>query len=148
MSVLVFAENWEGKFKKPSFEATTYAFELAQKVGGTVTAVVLGNMAEDEIKKLGEYGCSKVLNVNDSKLSAFGASAYTAAVAEAAGCPFERKREIKRRAAQDAGRSVRKHQAIGTIATTGRDIRRNESGYERRGKRGVGKKAWPVHPGN
>jgi electron transfer flavoprotein alpha subunit len=83
MSVLVFAENWEGKFKKPSFEATTYAFELAQKVGGTVTAVVLGNVSEDELKKLGEYGCSKVLNVNDTKLASFGASAYTAAVAEA-----------------------------------------------------------------
>src|SRR6201998_2042884 len=84
MSVLVFAETWDGKFKKPSFEATTYAFELAQKVGGTVTAVVLGNAAEDEIKKLGEYGCSKVLHVNDAKFASFSANAFTTAVAEAA----------------------------------------------------------------
>lgn len=31
MSVLVFAETWDGKLKKPTFEAATYAFELAQK---------------------------------------------------------------------------------------------------------------------
>ncbi|HSY77893.1 MAG TPA: electron transfer flavoprotein subunit alpha/FixB family protein, partial [Bacteroidia bacterium] len=84
MSVLVFAETWEGKFKKPSFEATTYAFELAKVVGGTVTAVVLGNAVEDELKKLGEYGCSKILHVNDAKLASFSANAYTAAIAEAA----------------------------------------------------------------
>jgi len=84
MSVLVFAETWDGKFKKPSFEAITYAFELAQKVGGTVTAVVLGNASEDEIKKLGEYGCSKVLYANDAKFASFSANAFTTAVAEAA----------------------------------------------------------------
>ncbi|HTA82957.1 MAG TPA: electron transfer flavoprotein subunit alpha/FixB family protein [Bacteroidia bacterium] len=84
MSVLVFAETWDGKFKKPSFEAATYAFELAQKTGGAVTAVVLGNVADDELKKLGEYGCAHILHINNDKLSSFSASAYTIAVAEAA----------------------------------------------------------------
>jgi electron transfer flavoprotein alpha subunit len=84
MSVLVFAETWDGKFKKPTFEAVTYAFELAQKTGGSVTAVVLGTAAEDELKKLGEYGCSKILHAADAKLSAFCASSYTAAIADAA----------------------------------------------------------------
>lgn len=85
MSVLVFAETWEGKFKKPSFEATTYAFELAQKTGGSVTAVVLGNsIAEDEIKKLGEYGCSKVLYANNAALANLSAATFAAAIAEAA----------------------------------------------------------------
>ena len=84
MSVIVFAETWEGKFKKPSFEAITYAFELAKIVGGTVTAVVLGNATEDELKKLGEYGCSKILQVNDAKLASFSANDYTVAIAEAA----------------------------------------------------------------
>ena len=83
MSVLVFAETWDGKFKKPSFEATTYAFELAQKTGGTVTAIVIGNAADDEIKKLEEYGCAKVLHVAGDKFSSFSAAAYTAAIAEA-----------------------------------------------------------------
>jgi len=85
MSVLVFAENWDGKFKKPSLEALTYGFELAQKTGGTVTAVVLGNnVADDELKKLGEYGCSKVLYANNPKLATLSAGTYTAAMAEAA----------------------------------------------------------------
>ncbi len=85
MSVLVFAETWDGKFKKPSFEAVTYGFELAKQTGGTVTAVVLGNnVADDEIKKLGEYGCTKVLYVNSPKLATFSAGLFTAAIAEAA----------------------------------------------------------------
>src|SRR6185312_11712421 len=83
MSVLVFAETWDGKFKKPVFEATTYAFELAQKTGGSVTAIVLGPATEDELKKLGEYGCTKVLHASDAKYSAFCASSYTAAIADA-----------------------------------------------------------------
>jgi len=85
MSVLVFAENWEGKFKKPSFEAVTYAFELAQKTGGSVTAVVLGNnVADDELKKLGEYGCTKVLYANNAKLATFSAASFASVIAEAA----------------------------------------------------------------
>jgi electron transfer flavoprotein alpha subunit len=85
MSVLVFAETWEGKFKKPSFEAITYGFELAQKVGGSVTAIVLGNnIADDELKKLGGYGCAKILYANSPKLATFSASGFAAAIAEAA----------------------------------------------------------------
>lgn len=85
MNVLVFAENWEGKFKKPTLEALTYGFELAQKTGGNLCAVVAGhNVAAEEIQKLGSYGCSKVLYINQPVLASFGASVFAAALAEAA----------------------------------------------------------------
>lgn len=82
MSILVYAETWDGKFKKPSFEAMTYAFELAKSTNDTVTAVVIGPVSDDELKRAGEYGCSKVLHANDSKFASFCPSAYTAVIAD------------------------------------------------------------------
>jgi electron transfer flavoprotein alpha subunit len=84
MPILVYAETWDGKFKKPSFEAMTYAFELAKSTNDTVTAVVIGAATDDELKRAREYGCSKVLHANDGKYSAFCPSAYTAVIADCA----------------------------------------------------------------
>jgi electron transfer flavoprotein alpha subunit len=84
MSIIVYAETWEGKFKKPSFEAMTYAFELAKTTNDSVTAVVIGPATEDELKRAGEYGCSKVLHANDNKYSAFCPSVYTVIIADCA----------------------------------------------------------------
>jgi electron transfer flavoprotein alpha subunit len=84
MPILVYAETWDGKFKKPSFEAMTYAFELAKTTNETVTAIVLGPASDDELKKAGEYGCTKVLHANDSRYATFCPSAYTAVMADCA----------------------------------------------------------------
>jgi len=84
MSILVYAETWEGKFKKPSFEAITYAYELGKSVNETVTAIVIGNTSDEELKRMGEYGCSKVLHTNDVRLSTFCPSACSAVITEAA----------------------------------------------------------------
>jgi electron transfer flavoprotein alpha subunit len=84
MSILVYAETWDGKFKKPSFEAMTYAFDLAKTTNDTVTAVVVGTVSDDELKRAGEYGCTKVLHANNGKYATFCPSAYTAVIADAA----------------------------------------------------------------
>ncbi len=84
MSILVYAETWDGKFKKPSFEAMTYAFELAKSTGDSVTAVVIGPASDDELKRAGEYGCAKVLHVNDAKYNTFCPSAFTTVMADCA----------------------------------------------------------------
>jgi len=84
MPILVYAETWDGKFKKPSFEAMTYAFELAKTANDTVTAIVIGAATDDELKRAAEYGCSKVLHANDSKYSTFNPSAFTAVIADCA----------------------------------------------------------------
>ena len=62
MSVLVFTENWDGKFKKLSYELVSYASGLAGMVGGSVTAISIGNVDQDELLSLGTYGASSVLN--------------------------------------------------------------------------------------
>ncbi|MBD0778590.1 electron transfer flavoprotein subunit alpha/FixB family protein [Maribacter sp. ANRC-HE7] len=81
MSVLVYTESENGKFKKNAFEAASYAYEVAQQLGTTATAISI-NANENE--SLGNYGITKVLNVSNDKLSTFNAKAYANIIAEAA----------------------------------------------------------------
>ena len=84
MSILVYTENWDGKFKKLSFELVSYATAIANELGTTVTALSIGNVADDELNKLGNYGASKILNVSDDRFAALDNGAVATAVAEAA----------------------------------------------------------------
>jgi electron transfer flavoprotein alpha subunit len=84
MSVLLFAENWNGKFKKSVYEAAGYAKSLAGKLGTDVQAVVVGDIAQDEIIKLGKYGVSVAHHVADSRLNNFSDQAYTSVISAAA----------------------------------------------------------------
>jgi electron transfer flavoprotein alpha subunit len=69
MSILVYTESWEGKFRKSSFEAASYANEISQDLNTDLFAISFGLVAEEELSKLGEYGVSKVFsfpNINKS----------------------------------------------------------------------------------
>jgi electron transfer flavoprotein alpha subunit len=81
MSVLVFTENWDGKFKKLSFELISYASGLAGMLGTSVTAISIGRVEEDELKKLAEYGASRIIDVRDNILSCLDNQAYTQVIA-------------------------------------------------------------------
>ena len=65
MSVLVYIESEEGKFKKAAFEVASYGREVAQKLGTTVTAVTFNT---EDTSELGKYGVDKVLKINNEKL--------------------------------------------------------------------------------
>jgi len=84
MSVLVYVEQVEGKFKKSVFEAVSYAKAISDKLGTTLTAISIGNVADSELNALGNYGASKVLNVAAEELKNFVNQAYAAVIAEAA----------------------------------------------------------------
>ena len=84
MSVLVYTENWDGKFKKLSFEIVSYATAIAKEMGVSVTALSIGNVADDELKKLGGFGAGKILTVNDDRFSALDNKALSIAVSKAA----------------------------------------------------------------
>ncbi|MEZ4688508.1 MAG: electron transfer flavoprotein subunit alpha/FixB family protein, partial [Bacteroidia bacterium] len=84
MSVLLFAEHSEGSFKKATFEAASYAYDLAQKLGGELQAVSVGQISDEELGKLGQYGVGKVYKVSDESLNAFANTAYAAAIAAVA----------------------------------------------------------------
>jgi len=84
MSILVYTENWDGKFKKLSFELISYANALSKMLNTSVTAISIGKVEDDELKKLGQYGASKVLSVTDNRLLTLDNKAYTQVIAQAA----------------------------------------------------------------
>jgi electron transfer flavoprotein alpha subunit len=84
MSVIVLAEHTQGTFKKKSFEAVRYAADIAQSIGTTATAIVLGSSPDDAMQALGAYGAQKVLHVTDARLDTFSARAAAKALITAA----------------------------------------------------------------
>jgi electron transfer flavoprotein alpha subunit len=82
MSVLVFTENWDGKFKKSSYELVSYAAGVAKMMGTTVTALSIGNVAEAELKTLGNYGASKIVSISGTQLKNLDNQAYTFVISE------------------------------------------------------------------
>ncbi|TCD04249.1 electron transfer flavoprotein subunit alpha/FixB family protein [Pedobacter frigidisoli] len=84
MSVLVYVEQAEGKFKKSVFEAVSYAKAIADHQSTNLTAISIGDVAENELKELGKYGASKVLNVSVDQLKTFVNQAYASVIAAAA----------------------------------------------------------------
>ncbi len=80
MSVLVYTESDNGKFKKNAFEVASYASEVARQMGTTATAISI-NANDNE--SLGLYGISKVLNVANDQLKVFNAKAYAHTIAQA-----------------------------------------------------------------
>jgi electron transfer flavoprotein alpha subunit len=84
MSVLVYLEHSNGQFKKSSYEAASYACSVADMTNTACVAVTIGEVDSDELKKLGQFGISKVLHVNGEQLRSFVNQAYAAIIAEAA----------------------------------------------------------------
>lgn len=81
MSVLVYTESDQGKFKKVALEVASYAKEVATQLNTTVTAITIN--AED-VSVLGNYGVDKVLKVNNPILNAFNAKTYADVIKQAA----------------------------------------------------------------
>lgn len=84
MSVLVYTENWDGQFKKQTFELLSYGRTVADMLGGSLTALSIGVVDTAQLSQLAAYGADKVLdagsieNLADSRL-------VSRMIAEAAG---------------------------------------------------------------
>jgi electron transfer flavoprotein alpha subunit len=81
MSILIYAESAEGKFKKVALELASYAKKVAESLGTTVTAVTVN---AGDVSELSKYGVDKVLKVNNDKLAGFTAKAYADVIKQAA----------------------------------------------------------------
>jgi electron transfer flavoprotein alpha subunit len=64
MSVLVFVEDWNGSFKKASFEATSYAKRCANMMNTQVVAVTSNSTTSSELHV---YGADHVLQITLAK---------------------------------------------------------------------------------
>jgi electron transfer flavoprotein alpha subunit len=84
MSILVYTENWDGKFKKLTHEIVSFAAAIAKETNSTVTALSIGHVEPDELKTLGNYGANKVLDVQDDRFESLDNKALADAVAKAA----------------------------------------------------------------
>ena len=76
--IYVYIENSQGKFKKVSYEVISYAKNLADSLGDSVTAITIN--AEDSSELLFTYGASKVLNVKDESLKSFNPRTYASVI--------------------------------------------------------------------
>jgi electron transfer flavoprotein alpha subunit len=64
MSLLIYIEHTNGIIKKNALEAVSYGVAYAEKMGIAAKGVTIGNLKEDEIKKVGSVGLKKVLNID------------------------------------------------------------------------------------
>ena len=81
MSILLYAESVEGKFRKVAFELASYAKKVAETMGTTVTAVTIN---AGDVSELSKYGVDKVLKVTNDTLAGFSAKAYADVIKQAA----------------------------------------------------------------
>jgi len=85
MSVLVYTENWDGKFKKLSFELVSYSAALAEMMNTGVVALTIGRVEDEELRKLGNYGAKKIICVAGEPLKYLDNKVYTSIIAGYAG---------------------------------------------------------------
>ncbi|OFY64392.1 MAG: electron transfer flavoprotein subunit alpha [Bacteroidetes bacterium RBG_13_43_22] len=81
MSVLVYTENWDGKFKKLTYELVSYAFGVAEMLKTELIALSIGNMDRNELMKLGDYGAGKIINITNDQLLSLDNQVYTSTIA-------------------------------------------------------------------
>lgn len=80
MSVLVYTETEEGKFKKAALEAASYARGVADMLDTSVTAVAIN---PQDVAELAGYGVEKVLKVQNQQLEKFNARAFSQVLKQA-----------------------------------------------------------------
>ena len=84
MAVLVFTEHWDGQFKKSTFELVSYANKLAEMTDTQTVALSIGEVDEDNLRQLADYGADKIVSVNKESLKYLDNQAYTSVIQQVA----------------------------------------------------------------
>jgi electron transfer flavoprotein alpha subunit len=82
--IWIVAEQKEGELKKISFELTSEAKRLADQMGQSVTAILLGSNVKEKAPELGKYGANKVIVADDNRLATYTTDAYVSVIAQLA----------------------------------------------------------------
>jgi electron transfer flavoprotein alpha subunit len=77
MSVLIYAESFDGKFKKAGLEAVSYGSELAKMMNTDAVALAIN---ADDASELAKYGANKVINISNEELKKFSSNVFADAV--------------------------------------------------------------------
>ena len=78
MTILVYAESQNRKFKKSAFESISYGRALADESSMRLVVVTINSEAPDE---LSNYGPDKILSINNPSLKEFNAQSYANSIA-------------------------------------------------------------------
>jgi electron transfer flavoprotein alpha subunit len=81
MSVLVYAESSEGKFKKVALEVTSYGKKIAEQLG---TNLVVLTINVDNSSELNMYGAEKVLSVKNDALQSLNSKVVAGVIKQSA----------------------------------------------------------------
>jgi electron transfer flavoprotein alpha subunit len=81
--ILTFAEQREGRLRRPSLEAVSEARRLADAMGGSVTSVLIGSGVKDLAAELSAYGADRVHVFDDPAFGAYATESYGRALAQA-----------------------------------------------------------------
>jgi len=82
--IWIVAEQREGELKKISFELTSEAKRLADQMGQSVSAILLGSNIKEKAPELGKYGADKVIVADDKRLATYTTDAYISVIAQLA----------------------------------------------------------------
>lgn len=82
--MIVYTENWDGKFKKLSYELVSYAVKLAEMLQTQAIALSIGDVDDQELKTLGRYGIGRIIQLDRGPLSHFDSKAYARLIADTA----------------------------------------------------------------
>lgn len=80
--VLIFVDQTEGHIKKASYEVLTYGAKVAEQMGTTAEALILGTV-NDDMAALGKYGVKKVHQIANETLNHVDAQLYSKVIASA-----------------------------------------------------------------
>ncbi|MCP4347502.1 MAG: electron transfer flavoprotein subunit alpha/FixB family protein [Desulfobacterales bacterium] len=80
--VLVITEQSEGVFRKVTYEALSEGKRIAETLGCSLTAAVLGSDIEEISKELAKYGADRILVADSQALNEYLTDAYTNAVTD------------------------------------------------------------------
>lgn len=80
MSVLVFADSSDNKFKKTAFEVVSYGKKVAEQLGTSLVTLTING---GEASELYTYGAENVIEVKND-LASFNAKAYATIISEVA----------------------------------------------------------------
>jgi electron transfer flavoprotein alpha subunit len=81
MSVLVFADSAEGKFKKSAFEVVSYGKKVAEQLGSNLIVLTINAQKNEDLYA---YGAEKVVSVSNDSLAIFNAKAYASVINQVA----------------------------------------------------------------
>jgi electron transfer flavoprotein alpha subunit len=84
MSVLVYTQNWDGRFKKSSFELVSYGAKVAEMLDTSLVCLTIGDVSEEELKKLGSYGAKKIIKADNELCRTLDNQVYTDVIADVA----------------------------------------------------------------